>query len=146
MGYDNVSFPKESIFLITGAAGFIGSNLVEAILNLGYQVRGLDNFSTGKRENLVLFKENPNFEFIEGDIRDLDTCMMACNGVDYVLNQAAWGSVPKSIEMPLLYEEVNIKGTLNMMESARQNNVKNLYMHQVHLYTVMSQTYLKRKE
>lgn len=124
MGYDNVSFPKESIFLITGAAGFIGSNLVEAILNLGYQVRGLDNFSTGKRENLVLFKENPNFEFIEGDIRDLDTCMMACNGVDYVLNQAAWGSVPKSIEMPLLYEEVNIKGTLNMMESARQNNVK----------------------
>jgi UDP-N-acetylglucosamine 4-epimerase len=124
LGYDNVSFPKESIFLITGAAGFIGSNLVEAILNLGYQVRGLDNFSTGKRENLVLFKENPNFEFIEGDIRDLDTCMMACNGVDYVLNQAAWGSVPKSIEMPLLYEEVNIKGTLNMMESARQNNVK----------------------
>ena len=124
MGYDNVSFPKESIFLITGAAGFIGSNLVEAILNLGYQVRGLDNFSTGKRENIGLFKENPNFEFIEGDIRDLDTCMMACNGVDYVLNQAAWGSVPKSIEMPLLYEEVNIKGTLNMMESARQNNVK----------------------
>ena len=91
---------------------------------MGYYVRGLDNFSTGKRENLVLFKENPNFEFIEGDIRDLDTCMMACNGVDYVLNQAAWGSVPKSIEMPLLYEEVNIKGTLNMMESARQNNVK----------------------
>lgn len=112
--------------MITGAAGFIGSNLVEAILNLGYQVRGLDNFSTGKRENLVLFKENPNFEFIEGDIRDLDTCMMACNGVDYVLNQAAWGSVPKSIEMPLLYEEVNIKGTLNMMESARQNNVKKI--------------------
>jgi UDP-N-acetylglucosamine 4-epimerase len=124
LGYDNVSFPKESIFLITGAAGFIGSNLVEAILNLGYQVRGLDNFSTGKRENIGLFKENPNFEFIEGDIRDLDTCMMACNGVDYVLNQAAWGSVPKSIEMPLLYEEINIRGTLNMMESARQNNVK----------------------
>lgn len=124
MGYDNVSFPKESTFLITGAAGFIGSNLVEAILNLGYQVRGLDNFSTGKRENIGLFKENPNFEFIEGDIRDLDTCMMACNGVDYVLNQAAWGSVPKSIEMPLLYEEINIRGTLNMMESARQNNVK----------------------
>lgn len=124
MGYDNVSFPKGSIFLITGAAGFIGSNLVEAILNLGYRVRGFDNFSTGKRENIVLFKDNPNFEFIEGDIRDLDTCMMACNGVDYVLNQAAWGSVPKSIEMPLLYEEVNIKGTLNMMESARQNNVK----------------------
>lgn len=124
MGYDNVSFPKGSTFLITGAAGFIGSNLVEAILNLGYQVRGLDNFSTGKRENIGLFKENPNFEFIEGDIRDLDTCMMACNGVDYVLNQAAWGSVPRSIEMPLLYEEINIRGTLNMMESARQNNVK----------------------
>lgn len=124
MGYENIEFPKESTFLVTGAAGFIGSNLVEAILKLGYNVKGLDDFSTGKRENIDLFKDNPNFEFIEGDIRNLDTCMFACNGVDYVLNQAAWGSVPRSIELPLLYEEINIRGTLNMMEAARQNGVK----------------------
>jgi UDP-N-acetylglucosamine 4-epimerase len=124
MGYENIKFPEGSKFLVTGAAGFIGSNLVEAILNLGYKVRGLDNFSTGKRENIALFKDNPNFEFIEGDIRNLDTCMQACKDIDYVLHQAAWGSVPRSIEMPLLYEEINIRGTLNMMEAARQNNVK----------------------
>lgn len=124
MGYDNIKFPEGSKFLVTGAAGFIGSNLVEAILRLGYQVRGLDNFSTGKRENIDLFMDNPNFEFIEGDIRNLDTCIEACEGIDYVLHQAAWGSVPRSIEMPLLYEEINIKGTLNMMEAARRNGVK----------------------
>lgn len=124
MGYENISFSEGSKFLVTGAAGFIGSNLVEAILNLGYQVRGLDDFSTGKRENIDLFKDNPNYEFVEGDIRSLETCMAACDGIDYVLNQAAWGSVPRSIEMPLLYQEINIKGTLNMMEAARQSNVK----------------------
>ncbi|WP_129724906.1 SDR family oxidoreductase [Xylanivirga thermophila] len=124
MGYENIKFSERSKFLVTGAAGFIGSNLVEAILKLGYQVRGLDNFSTGKRENIDLFKDNPNFEFLEGDIRNLDTCMAACDGIDYVLNQAAWGSVPRSIEMPLLYEEINIRGTLNMMEASCQNNVK----------------------
>lgn len=124
MGYENIEFPKDSKFLVTGAAGFIGSNLVEAILKLGYKVRGLDNFSTGKRENIELFIDNPNFEFIEGDIRDLDTCINACKGIDYVLHQAAWGSVPRSIEMPLLYEEINIKGTLYMMEAARINYVK----------------------
>src|SRR5690606_38206201 len=68
--------------------------------------------------------DNPNYTFIKGDIRHLDTCMKACEGVDYVLNQAAWGSVPRSIEMPLLYEEINIRGTLNMMEAASQNGVK----------------------
>ncbi|MGI6114023.1 MAG: SDR family oxidoreductase [Mahellales bacterium] len=124
MGYENIKFPKGSKFLVTGAAGFIGSNLVEAILSLGYKVRGLDNFSTGKMENIALFMDNPYFEFIEGDIRDMDTCMRVCKGIDYVLHQAAWGSVPRSIEMPLLYEEINIKGTLNMMEAAHQNNVK----------------------
>ena len=124
MGYLNIKFPEGSKFLVTGAAGFIGSNLVEAILKLGYRVIGLDNFSTGKRENIDLFIDNPNFEFIEGDIRNFDTCMKACKGADYVLHQAAWGSVPRSIELPLLYEEINIKGTLNMMEAARQNNVK----------------------
>ncbi|MBD8071103.1 SDR family oxidoreductase [Bacillus sp. PS06] len=124
MGYENITFPKGSTFLVTGAAGFIGSNLVEAILKLGYQVRGLDNFSTGKEKNVDQFIYHSNYEFIEGDIRELDTCLKACEGVDYVLHQAAWGSVPRSIEMPLLYEEINIKGTLNMMEAARQNGVK----------------------
>lgn len=124
MGYQHIKFPEGSTFLVTGSAGFIGSNLVEAILKLGYKVRGLDNFSTGKRENVEEFIDNPNYEFIEGDIRDLDTCMTACEGIDFVLHQAAWGSVPRSIEMPLLYEEINIKGTLNMMEAARQQGVK----------------------
>lgn len=124
MGYENVTFDKDSLFLVTGGAGFIGSNLCEAILNKGYKVRCLDNLSTGKQSNIDLFIDNPNYVFINGDIRDLDTCLEACEGVDYVLNQAAWGSVPRSIEMPLLYEEINIKGTLNMMEASRQKGVK----------------------
>lgn len=124
MSYDNITFPKESVFLVTGAAGFIGSNLVEAILRLGYQVRGLDNFSTGFKKNVDLFLKDKNYEFIQGDIRNLNTCMKACEGIDYVLHQAAWGSVPRSIELPLLYEEINIRGTLNMLEAARINRVK----------------------
>lgn len=124
MGYENIEFPQGSKFLVTGSAGFIGSNLVEAILRLGYEVRGLDDYSTGKKENVEMFIDNPNYTFIEGDIRDLDICIRACKDVDFVLHQAAWGSVPRSIEMPLLYEDINISGTLNMMEAARQNDVK----------------------
>ena len=124
MGYIDIHFEKNSVFLVTGGAGFIGSNLCEAILNLGYTVRCLDDLSTGKQENVDLFISNPNYTFIKGDIRNLGTCMDACKGVDFVLNQAAWGSVPRSIEMPLLYEEINIRGTLNMLEAARQNGVK----------------------
>ncbi len=124
MGYEDIKFSGGSLFLVTGGAGFIGSNLCEAILNMGYRVRCLDNLSTGKQENVDLFIDNPNYEFIKGDITELDTCMKACGGVDFVLNQAAWGSVPRSIEMPLYYEEVNIRGTLNMMEASRQNGVK----------------------
>lgn len=124
MGYSNVKFPEGTTFLVTGGAGFIGSNLCEAILNLGYNVRCLDDLSTGKMENVELFLSHPNYTFIRGDIKDLQTCMDACKGVHYVLNQAAWGSVPRSIEMPLFYCANNIMGTLNMLEASRQNGVR----------------------
>lgn len=124
MGYKHLEFAENSLFLVTGGAGFIGSNLCEAILNLGYRVRCLDDLSTGKQANIDMFLGNSNYEFIQGDIKDLDTCMKATEGVDYVLNEAAWGSVPRSIEMPLFYCYNNITGTLNMMEASRQNCVK----------------------
>lgn len=124
MGYRDLKFEDGSTFLVTGGAGFIGSNLCEALLDMGYTVRCLDDLSTGKYENIEPFTKSERFTFLKGDIRELDTCMEAAKGVDYVLNQAAWGSVPRSIEMPLLYEEINIRGTLNMMEAARQNGVK----------------------
>lgn len=124
MGFRELTFAPESVFLVTGGAGFIGSNLCEAILDMGYTVRCLDNLSTGHYENIEPFLANPRFTFLKEDIRDLDSCLHATEGVDFVLNEAAWGSVPRSIEMPLLYEEINIRGTLNMMEAARQNGVK----------------------
>lgn len=124
MGYEEVSFPKETTFLVTGGAGFIGSNLVEALLKRGHTVRTLDDLSQGKQENIDLFEEDPNFTFIFGDIRHINTCLKATKDVDYVLHQAAWGSVPRSFEHPLLYEEINIKGTINMLEASKQNEVK----------------------
>ena len=124
MGYQNIQFPENTTFLVTGAAGFIGSNLCEALLNKGCKVKALDDLSTGKQENIDLFTDNPNYTFIKGDIKDLDVCLKACEGVDFVLHQAAWGSVPRSLEMPLFYNKNNIEGTLNMLEAARQNGVK----------------------
>ena len=124
MGYSDIHFPEETLFLVTGGAGFIGSNLCEAILNKGCRVRCLDDLSTGKQANVDLFAGHPRYEFVKGDINDYDTCLKACEGVAYVLNQAAWGSVPRSLEMPLFYCKNNIDGTLNMLEAARQQGVK----------------------
>lgn len=119
-----MSFEPDSIFLVTGGAGFIGSNLVEALLKKGYVVRVLDNLSQGKQENIDIFSKNKKYMCIHGDIRDFETCLTVTEDVDYVLHQAAWGSVPRSIEQPLLYEEINIRGTLNMMEASSRNKVK----------------------
>ena len=124
MGYENVRFEDGTKFLVTGGAGFIGSNLCEALLKKGCFVRCLDDLSTGKKENMDEFIGDKEFEFIQGDVKDYNTCLKACEGVDYVLHEAAWGSVPRSIEMPLFYCANNITGTLNMLEAARQNKVK----------------------
>lgn len=124
MEYQKLKFEENAVFLVTGGAGFIGSNLCEAILRMGYTVRCLDDLSTGKQENVDLFKKHPKYTFIKGTVADFNTCLAACENVTYVLHEAAWGSVPRSIEMPLYYEQVNIKGTLNMMEAARQMGVK----------------------
>ncbi len=124
MGYKDIKFEDGTIFLVTGGAGFIGSNLCEALLKKGCKVRCLDDLSTGKEENIEELKSNPDFQFIKGDVKDLDTCMDVCEDVDYVLHEAAWGSVPRSIEMPLFYCANNITGTLNMLEAARQRGVK----------------------
>jgi len=128
-------------WLITGVAGFIGSNLLEALLNLNQRVIGLDNFATGKRENLdevhglVGAEKGCNFSFIEGDIRNIANCRSACEGVDYVLHQAALGSVPRSLEDPLTTNETNITGFLNMLIAARDVGVTRF------VYAASSSTY-----
>lgn len=124
MSLENIKFSNNERFLVTGGAGFIGSNIVEFLLNSGYKVRVLDNLSTGKYNNISPFLNNENFEFINGDIRNAETCFEVTKGIDFVMHQAALGSVPRSIEMPVLYNEINITGTLNMLEASRQNSVK----------------------
>ncbi|MEK7578912.1 MAG: SDR family oxidoreductase [Patescibacteria group bacterium] len=112
-------------YLVTGGAGFIGSHIVARLLKDGHFVRVLDNFSSGKEENLSFATEAiSNFELIKGDIRDFPACLKACNGVDAVFHQAALRSVPKSMQAPHEYNQVNIDGPLNMLEAARDNKVK----------------------
>ena len=142
--YEDLIFKLKTnqyIWLITGAAGFIGSNLVESLLNLNQKVVGLDNFATGYQHNLdevesiVTPQQWKNFTFLEGDIRDLTTCNNACKDVDYVLHQAALGSVPRSLEDPITTNECNITGFLNMLIAARDAKVKRF------VYAASSSTY-----
>lgn len=121
--------------LITGGAGFIGSNLTEYFLAKGYKVVVLDNFATGHRHNLSAVEGNPNFKLIEGDIRKANDCALAVEGVDYVLHQAALGSVPRSIGDPVTTNEVNVSGFLNMLVAARDAKVKRF------VYAASSSTY-----
>lgn len=121
--------------LVTGGAGFIGSNLCEELLNLGANVTCLDNFSTGLRENLEAIKDNPKFKLIEGDIRNLEDCKKACENQHFVLHEAALGSVPRSINDPITSNDVNVGGFLNMLVAARDCGVKRF------VYAASSSTY-----
>lgn len=126
---------KNKVILVTGGAGFIGSHLIDKLLQLGAKVRCLDNFSTGKFENIQDFESNPNFQLIEGDIRNYDICLEATQGCDWVSHQAALGSVPRSIKDPLTTHAVNITGFLNIIEAARIAEIKNF------VYAASSSTY-----
>ena len=125
----------KQVILITGGAGFIGSNLCEYFLEKNYQVICLDNFSTGFKHNIEQLLANPNFKLIEGDIRDYSTCLQAVKNVDYVLHQAALGSVPRSINDPIQTNEVNVSGFINMLTAAKEANVKRF------IYAASSSTY-----
>ena len=121
--------------LVTGGAGFIGSNLCNQLIQNGNQVTCLDNFATGKRKNLASIVNHQNFTLIEGDIRNLSDCQKACDGVDYILHQAALGSVPRSINDPITSNDVNVSGFLNMLVAARDAKVKRF------IYAASSSTY-----
>ena len=136
----NQKFHQEDIsrlsFLVTGGAGFIGSNIVEYLVRYGAgKVRVLDNFSTGSKNNLRAFSNNPAFECMEGDIRDFNTCRKAVEGMDYVSHQAALGSVPRSINDPVTTNEVNVSGFLHVLTAARDAGVKRM------VYAASSSTY-----
>lgn len=126
---------RDKTILITGSAGFIGSNLCEYLCDRNVKVVGLDNFATGHKDNLSMLRDKDNFIFIEGDIRDLETCQKACHGVDFVLHQAALGSVPRSIEDPINTNTANIDGFLNMLVASRDQGVKRF------VYAASSSTY-----
>lgn len=126
---------RSSKILVTGAAGFIGSNLCEALLKVGSTIVGFDNFATGHKKNITELSNNPKFSFIEGDIRNLEDCNKACNGADYILHQAALGSVPRSINDPITTNDVNVGGFLNMLVAARDAKVKRF------IYAASSSTY-----
>jgi len=126
---------SQSTVLVTGGAGFIGSNLVESLLKQENKVVCLDNFSTGKRENIEAFLHHPDFKLIEGDIRDLNTCRNAVNGVQHVLHQAALGSVPRSINDPITSNDVNVSGFLNMLVACKDEGIKRM------VYAASSSTY-----
>ncbi|MEC3966158.1 SDR family oxidoreductase [Flagellimonas halotolerans] len=134
---DTKSFNLNSNYhiLVTGGAGFIGSNLCETLLANGNKVTCLDNFATGKRENIEHLMGNENFRLLEGDIRNLKDCENACKNVDYVLHQAALGSVPRSINDPVTSNDVNVSGFLNMLVVARDAEVKRF------VYAASSSTY-----
>lgn len=126
---------KDCKVLVTGGAGFIGANLCEFLIEKQAIVYCLDNFATGKKENLSSCFQKSNFHFIEGDIRSLDVCMDATRDVDYVLHQAALGSVPRSIKDPITTNEVNVGGFLNMLIASRDNHIKRF------IYAASSSTY-----
>ena len=130
----NIQLTKKKI-LVTGGAGFIGSNLTEALLKLNNEVICLDNFATGKKENVTPFLTNPNYTLIEGDIRNISDCKLAVKDVDYVLHQAALGSVPRSIKDPITSNEVNVSGFLNMLTASRDSGVQRF------IYAASSSTY-----
>ena len=130
----NIKLTNKTI-LVTGGAGFIGSNLCEALLQKENKVICLDNFATGNRDNIKEFLDDPNFMLIEGDIRKLEDCLKATNNVEYVLHQAALGSVPRSVKDPIVSNEVNVNGFLNMLVASRDNGVKRF------VYAASSSTY-----
>lgn len=135
MSVKSLDLLPEYGILVTGGAGFIGSNLCEALIANGNQVVCLDNFATGKHENIARLLAHDNFTLIEGDIRNLDDCNRACKGVDFVLHQAALGSVPRSIKDPITSNDVNVSGFLNMLVAAREAKVRRF------VYAASSSTY-----
>ena len=146
MGYKNLKFPSDTLFLVTGAAGFVGSNLCEAILDMGYKVRALDDLSTGKQKNVDMFLDNPNYEFIKGDIKDLDTCMKACAGVDFVLNQAAWGSVPRSLRCRCFIAKTILRERSICSKRQDRTVLKNLSMRRHHPFTATNRICLRPRQ
>lgn len=140
MNISHLALNSEHTILVTGGAGFIGSNLCEALLSNGNKVVCLDNFATGKKENVEPFLASENFQLIAGDIRNPEDCRKACEGVDYVLHQAALGSVPRSIKDPSTSNEVNVSGFVNMLIAARDAQVKRF------VYAASSSTYGDSKD